>query len=91
MILTLSQNMIFYVLIIIIFGKTIKPLIKKHRKIILPIILMIFGIGLSVFVSYLDGGLLIGTAILQGTICSIVAQFSFDKVKEIIKDGVGNE
>ena len=89
--LTLSQNMIFYVLTIVVFGKTIKPLIKKHRKTVLPLLLLGFGVGLSLGVNFLNGNLLIGDALLQGIISSIVAQYSFDKVKEMLKDGVNNE
>jgi len=85
----LSTNSMYYVLIIVIFGKAVKPLITKHRKIILPALLMVFGILLSVGVNYFNGNTLIGNAILEGIVSSIVAQFSFDKVKDIMSKGVG--
>lgn len=90
--LTLSQNMIYYTLIIIIVGKALKPLITKNRKVILPIILMIFGGALAFGVNYFNGSpALIGNTILQGIISSLVAQYSFDKIRDIITKGVDIE
>lgn len=87
--LTLSNNMIYYTLIIIVVGKALKPLIKKNRKVILPIILMVFGGVLAFGVNYFNGAPdPLGNTILQGVISSLVAQYSFDKIKDMITKGV---
>ena len=80
--------MAYYVVIILVIGKVIKPLIKKNRKTILPLILILIGSLLSVIVGKLNGGADIGNMIIQGAISSIVAQFGFDKVKEMLTKGV---
>ena len=86
--ITITQNMAYYVVIILVIGKVIKPLIKKNRKTILPLILILIGSLLSVIVGKLNGGADIGNMIIQGAISSIVAQFGFDKVKEMLTKGV---
>ena len=88
--LTLSSNMIYYVVVIVFFGKAIKPLIKKNRKSILPIILMIFGAMLAFIVGKLNGNIETGNSILQGVISSLVAQYGFDKIKDIANKGVND-
>lgn len=86
--LTLSQNMIYYIVIIVITGKALKPMIKKKRKTILPLILMAFGVCLAFAVGKLNGSTQVGNDILQGLISSIVAQFGFDKVKDMTIKGL---
>ena len=86
--ITLSQNMVYYIVIIVITGKALKPLIKKNRKIILPLILMAFGVCLAFFVGKLNGSTQVGNDILQGLISSIVAQYGFDKVKDMTTKGL---
>lgn len=86
--ITLTQNMIYYVVIIIVLGKAIKPLIKKNRKIILPLILMLLGMLLAVLVDSLNGSSMLGNSILQGLISSVIAQYGFDKVKDFTKRGL---
>lgn len=86
--ITLTQNMIYFTLIILVIGKTLKPLIKKNRKVKLPLILMAIGIALSVIVGKLNGGSEFGNMAIQGLISSIVAQFGFDKVKDLLTKGV---
>lgn len=85
---TLTQNMVYYIVIIIIVGKAIKPLIKKKRKTILPLVLMALGVLLALLVDKLNGSTSLGNSILQGLISSIVAQYGFDKVKDLTKKGV---
>ena len=80
--------MAYYVVIILVIGKVIKPLIKKNRKTLLPLILILIGSLLSVIVGKLNGRADIGNMIIQGSISSIVAQFGFDKVKEMLTKGV---
>ena len=86
--ITITQNMAYYVVIILVIGKAIKPLIKKHRKTILPLVLILIGSLLSVIIGKLNGAADIGNLILQGAIASIIAQFGFDKVKEMLSKGV---
>lgn len=86
--ISLTTNMIYYIVIIVILGKAIKPLIKKNRKTILPFILMVFGVVLAVSVDKLNGGADLGNSVLQGLISSIIAQYGFDKIKDLTKKGV---
>ena len=88
--ITLTTNMIYYIIIITVIGKVIKPLIKKNRKIILPLILMVFGVILALVVGKLNGEATLGNSVLQGLISSIVAQFGFDKVKDLANNGIDN-
>ena len=84
----LTTNMIYYIVIIVIIGKAIKPLIKKNRKTILPLLLMLCGVLLALLVDGLNGELELGNSILQGLISSIIAQYGFDKVKDFTKKGL---
>ena len=86
--ISLTTNMIYYIVIIVILGKAIKPLIKKNRKTILPLILMAFGVVLALFVDKLNGGADLGNSVLQGLISSIFAQYGFDKVKDFASKGI---
>lgn len=88
--ITLTTNMIYYIIIITVLGKAIKPLIKKNRKTILPLILVAFGVILALVVGKLNGDLTLGNSALQGLISSIVAQFGFDKVKDMANKGIEN-
>ena len=88
--ITLTTNMIYYIIIITVIGKAIKPLIKKNRKIILPLILMAFGVVFALVVGKLNGEATLGNSVLQGLISSIVAQFGFDKVKDLANNGIDN-
>ena len=86
--LTLSVNMIYYVVIIVMIGKALKPLIKKNRKTVLPLLLMVIGGALGFAVAKLNGEADIGNNILQGLISSIIAQYGFDKVKDMATKGL---
>ncbi len=88
--ITLSTNMIYYILVIVVVGKAIKPLIKKNRKTVLPLILMLVGVFLAVLIDNLNGCCELGNSVLQGLISSIVAQYGFDKVKDFASKGLNN-
>ena len=80
----LTTNMIMVAIIVALIGKLIKQLVfkkspEKARKILLPVILIVIGIGAMCLIEYLNKGSSYGTAVLQGLFSSVFAQFIYDK------------
>ena len=83
----LTTNMIMVAILVCLLGQLIKSLgfdkvPEKVRKIVLPIILMVIGVGAMLSIEYFNHGNQYGTRALQGLFSSIFSQFIYDKYKD---------
>lgn len=80
----LTTNMIMVAIIVALLGKLIKELVfkkapEKVRKILLPAVLIVIGVGAMCLIEFMNKGHSYGTATLQGLFSSVFAQFIYDK------------
>lgn len=85
-----NLNIVFVALIVAVIGKLMTSTIfkckeSKLRKILLPVILILFGVCLMLIIFALNGNCFWGDAIVQGIVASVISQFVYDKVHDNLK------